>query len=195
MGPTIIARNYAETLLALAQQHGGDPTVDAFAESLDQVVDLLREEPRVREFLETPRVDAESKKQALRATFGGRVPEYFLRFLLIVVEKRRQALLPQIGDEYRALVDTLRNRVRARITLSTPASPELEREIVTTLERKLGRTVVARFETDPDLIAGVVIRVGDQILDGSLERRLAALRRRLLEAPLARPAALNSTQG
>lgn len=195
MGPSIIARNYAETLLALARRHGGVEAVDAYAAALDDVADLVRREPRIREFLETPRVDAEAKKAAVREAFTGRVPEHFLRFLLVLVDKRRQPLLGQIADEYRALVDELENRVRAEITVATAPAPDFQREIVATLERKLGRTVLPEFRVDPSLLGGVMIRVGDQILDGSVRRRLVSLRRRLLEARLPAAPVLNSTQG
>ena len=195
MGPTIIARNYAETLLALAQRHGGAEAVDAYATALDDVADLLRREQRIQKFLETPRVDAEAKKAAVRQAFAGRVPEHFLRFLLILVDKRRQSLLGQIADEYRALVDELENRVRAEITVAAAPAPDFQREIVATLESKLGRTVLPTFRVDPSLLGGVMIRVGDQILDGSVRRRLVSLRRRLLEVRMPGAPVVNSTQG
>lgn len=182
MGPTIIARNYAETLLALARRHGGEETVDEFASAVDQVAEILRREPLVREFLETPRIDTEAKKRALRASFEGRVPDLFLRFLLVVVEKRRQALLRDIAEQYHELVDESRGRVRAQITLARDPDEVLRREIVGTLERRLGREVLASFRVDPSLIGGIVIRVGGQVLDGSLRRRTAGLRRALLNA-------------
>jgi F-type H+-transporting ATPase subunit delta len=184
MGPTIIARNYAETLLSLARRHGDEATVDEFARALDDVVTILDREPRVREFLETPQIDSESKKRALRASFAGRAPDLFVRFLMVVVEKRRQTLLRAIAREYAALVDEARGRVRADITLARAADAELEREVVATLERQLGKTVIPNFQVDPELMGGVVIRVGDQVLDGSIRRRVADLRRRLLRSPL-----------
>lgn len=195
MGPTIIARNYAETLLAVARRHGGEDAVDAYARAIDDVGELLRREPRVRQFLETPRIDAEAKKRAVRSAFAGRVPEHLLRFLLVVVEKRRQGLLPQIADEYHALVDQLRGRVRADVTLAQQPTPELQRELVGTLERKLGKTVVPTFRVDPGLVGGIVVRVGDKILDGSVRSRLAALRRRLVEVRLPESTAVYSTLG
>lgn len=181
MGPTLIARNYAETLLTLAQRHGGDETVDAYGQAIDEVAALLRREPLIRTFLETPRVDADAKKRAITASFQGRVPELFLRFLLVVVEKRRQTLLEEIAEQYHALVDVARGRIRADIAVATEAGPEMQREIVTTLERRFGRTVIPTFRVDPSLIGGVVIRVEGEILDGSFRRRVATMRRRLLE--------------
>ncbi len=189
MGPKIIARNYAETLLALADRHGGEPTVDQFGEAMEAVAELLHNDPRIREFLATPRLDAAAKQQALRAAFDKRVPELFLRFVLIVVEKRRQGLFGQISNEYRTLVDERRGRLRADITLSHEPDEELRREITGSLERRFGKTIVAEFRVDPDLIGGVIIRVGDQILDGSFRRRVSTLRRRLFEARIPQPVA------
>ena len=193
MGPTIIARNYAETLLELALRNGGEATVDGFSAALEGVAELLRTEPRTLRFLQTPAVDLETKKRAVRQAFSGRVPEHFLRFLLILVAKRRQSLLPQIANEYSLLVDRRRDRVRAEITVAREPAAEMRAEIVETLQRKLGKTVVPTFRVDPDLIAGVLVRVGDQIIDGSVRRRLGTLRRRLLEAPLPETPAVNST--
>lgn len=176
------------TLIALAQRHGGDAIIDDYGRALDELTRLLREEPRVREFLETPLVDAARKKDALRKTLDGRAPELFIRFLLVVVDKRRAAHLQGIAAEYRAIVDEMRGRVRADVVLAREADEALRQEIVASLERQLGREVIARFRTDADLIGGVLIRVGDQILDGSVRRRATELRRRLLARELA-PAA------
>lgn len=190
MASSIIAKNYAETLLALAQRHGGDETVDEYGRAIDEVAELLRQEPLVREFLETPRVDLEAKKDALEASFKGRVPELFLRFLTVVVEKRRQTLLEEIAGQYHDLVDELRGRARAQVRVAREADEALKQEIVSSLESRFGRKIVADFEVDPSLIGGVVIRVGDEILDGSLGRRVAGLRHRLLgvRLPAATPA-------
>lgn len=182
MGPTIIARNYAETLITLARRDGGDAAVDAYGGALDEVAQLLRQEPRIREFLATPRVSTEDRKRAIRGTFEGRVPESFLRFLLVVVDKRRQTLLPEIAIEYRDLVDQLRGRVRAHITLARDADARLREEIVAALEKRIGQTVIPSFSTDPTLLGGVLIRVGDQLYDGSLRRRIAGLKRKMMAA-------------
>jgi F-type H+-transporting ATPase subunit delta len=181
---TAIARNYAETLLALAQRNGGDATIDEFSAALDELITLLQDEPRVRMFLETPVVEVSAKKDALRHTFGGRVPELFLRFLMVVVEKRRASHLPEIATQYRGLVDEIRGRVRAQVTLAREPDETLRREIRDSLQRSLDREVLATYQVDEDLIGGVIIRVGDQILDGSVRRRASELRRRLLSAQL-----------
>src|SRR5690606_7703156 len=123
MVQTIIARNYAETLLALPHRRDGDATVEDYGAANGGVADLLHREPLIREFLETPRVDAEAKKNAVTASFKGRIPDVVLRFLLVVLEKRRQGALRQIAEQYQELVDEERGRVRAEIVLAREPDP------------------------------------------------------------------------
>jgi F-type H+-transporting ATPase subunit delta len=188
MGPTIIARNYAETLLALAQRQGGGNLIDEYGTAIQEVAQLLDREPLIRQFLETPRVELEGKKRALQVSFGGRVPDLFLRFLLVVLQNRRQGVLGEIAEQYQALVDEERGRTRAEITLARSADERLRGEIVASLERRLGRQVIPNFAVDPSLGGGIVIKVGGEVLDGSLRRHAAGLRRRLLDVRI--PAAV-----
>ncbi|HET7275910.1 MAG TPA: ATP synthase F1 subunit delta [Longimicrobiaceae bacterium] len=184
MGPTIIARNYAETLFALAHQNGGMTTAEEYADSIAEVAEMLRDEPRLRRFLETPRVPLRAKQAAIREAFGDRSDEGFIRFLLVVLEKRRQSLLKEIASEYQGLMDEAKDRVRAEVFLAQMPDGDLEREIVQSLENGLGKSVIAEFQADPEILGGVVIRVGDQIFDGSLRRHLVAMRRRMVRAEI-----------
>jgi F-type H+-transporting ATPase subunit delta len=181
---SIVARNYAEALLELAKRHGGDVAIDAYGEAIASLAALLREDARVREFLATPRVEVEAKKAVLKRALEGRASEHFVRFVTVVVEKRRAAHLGEIAAAYEALVDEVRGRVRAEVVLAYEADAALRQEITESLERMLRRTVVAEFRADSDLLGGIVIRVGDQVLDGSIRRRAGRLRHRLLSTQL-----------
>jgi F-type H+-transporting ATPase subunit delta len=189
MRPSIVARNYAETLLALAERNGGTPTVEAYLAAADEVAAALTGDARVRAFLETPRVGVEQKQQVLRAAFGGRVPELFLRFLLVVAGKRRQGILPQIAAAYRDLVDARMGRVRADVRIAHEPDAALRDEVRASLERRLGKAVLPTFTVDPALLGGMVVRVEGQVMDGSLRTRARDLRRRLLGVELPETAA------
>lgn len=183
MRAEIIARNYAETLLTLAERQGpGGP--EAFGEALDGLASLLRADARTRQFMETPRVTPEEKKAALRQALDGRAPEMFVRFVMIVADKRRQALLPEIAQAYAELLDERMGRVRVRVDISHAPDAALQAEIGNALADRLGKTVIPTFTVDPDLLGGMVVHVGDQILDGSVRTRAASLRRRMLAAQL-----------
>lgn len=176
-----VARNYAEALFDLARRHEG---VDVFGEGIGLVARLVDENPRVRQFLETPRIDAEDKKDVLRKTFGGRVPPLLLNFLLVVVDKRRQRLLGRIAVEYAALVDDFENRVHVDVTVARPLDDETSAALERRLSAFLGKTAVPHLRVEPAILGGVVVRSGDTIYDGSLRRRLDRMRRQLMAAPL-----------
>jgi len=179
----IVARNYAQTLLELANRNGGQRTVEEFGRAMELLADTVADR-RVREFLSTPRVDAADRKEALRGALEGRVPDLFLRFVMVVVDKRRQALLPDIAHEYRALVDQLAGRVRVQVAVSHPPDEALQEEITRALAKRLGKTVIPTFTVNPELLGGMVARVGDEILDGSIRTGAAQLRRRMIEAAM-----------
>ncbi|CAN5720512.1 ATP synthase F1 subunit delta [soil metagenome] len=184
MRGTAISRNYAETLLTLADRHGGEPTVDDFGRSLAELNRLLDREPRIRKFLETPLIEIEAKTAVVRHALEGRVPDLFLRFVLVVIQKRRAPFLEDIAEQYGELVDQRRGRVRAEVVVAREPDEQLREEIRTSLQRMLGLEVLPSFRVDRGLIGGVVVRVGDQILDGSVRKRASALRRHLLVAKM-----------
>jgi F-type H+-transporting ATPase subunit delta len=117
------------------------------------------------------------------------VPDAFLNFLMVVIGKRRQRILPAMGQEYRSMLDERMGVLHVKVSLAHEADERAEREIATALTRMLGKRVIPQIGVEPALLGGIVVRYGDRILDASLRRRLAHLRARLLEATLPTAAA------
>jgi F-type H+-transporting ATPase subunit delta len=173
---TTIARNYAETLFMLADRHGQH---DAFAAALETLTGAIGADPRVRQFIETPKIDADRKKQVLAGALGGRVPPLFLNFVQVVIDKRRERLFDEIARIYHLLLDEHLGRLHAQVTLARRPDAAAEREIAEELTRALGRRVIPHFRVDAHILGGIVVRYGDHVLDGSVRRRLLTLRNRL----------------
>jgi F-type H+-transporting ATPase subunit delta len=180
----VIARNYADTLLTLAQRNGGAATAMEFQAAADELATLLHTEPRIRAFLSAPAISMDAKKAAIRGALGGRVPELFLRFVLVVVDKRRDNLLREIALAYSERVDEMMGRLRVDVSISHAPDAALQEEIRGSLQTRLGRDVIPTYHVDPELLGGMVLKVGDQIMDGSVRSQAAGLRRRLMEAYL-----------
>ena len=176
--PTI-ARNYAETLLELARRAGD---LRGWGELLEQVSDAVETDRRLRIFLESPRVSGQQKKDIIQKAFGGALPRDFVRFLQALVTHRRQMLIPVIAHEYHDLVDQVEGRVHASVTVARDADEADRKVIATQLSRALGKDVVPHFHVNPAILGGVVVRVGDTVLDGSVRRRLSVLRAGMLGA-------------
>ena len=114
MRAEIIARNYAETLLELARRQGAGARWRSTAPPWRSWPALVADAAGARVPVARPRMHAAERKEALRGALEGRVPELFLRFVMVVVDKRRQPLLAEIAHEYRALVDEQAGRVRVQ---------------------------------------------------------------------------------
>ena len=174
--PTI-ARNYAETLLELAQKAGD---LRGWGEMIERVADGMESDRRVRQFLESPRVSAQRKNEIMQKAFGAQLPRNFVRFLQALVTHRRQMLIPEIARQYGDLVDEVEGRVHASVTIARDPDEADRQLIVTQLSRTLGKDVVPHFHVNPSIIGGVIVRVGDTVLDGSVRRRLATLRSKMI---------------
>jgi len=166
-----VARNYAEALFAAGAK---------FGDLLDSVAGAIQADPRIAAVLESPRVSKVAKSQILERALKGEAPPEFVRFLQAVVRRGRQSLLAEIAQAYQVLLDEKLNRVHAGVTLAEEADARMQKQVVERLTKALGREVRAYFRSDPRIIGGVVVRVGDRIFDGSVRRRLTALQRRML---------------
>jgi F-type H+-transporting ATPase subunit delta len=177
MREATIARNYAETLLELARRAGD---LQAWGQAIDDVAEAMQNDRRLRLFLESPRVSSAQKNKIIGRAFEGQLPPVFVRFLQAVVTHRRQMLLPAIAREYHDLVDQVEGRVHANVTVTAEPNAAERRAISSELSRAYGKEVVPHFTVNPAIIGGVVVRIGDTVLDGSVRRRLATLRSRML---------------
>jgi F-type H+-transporting ATPase subunit delta len=184
-----VARNYADTLFTLAEREGAQ---EEWLVLLGEIGSLYRESPVFRAFLHTPRVPPDEKKQLLRSVLGDRYPEAFVRFLQVVIDKRRQGLLPLMEEAYREILNERTGRVHASVTLPFEADASFRAELERALSAVLDGEVTADFRTDEQIIGGLVVRVKDRVLDGSVRRRLQLMRRALLEEGAARGAASDS---
>ena len=127
MSVSAIAQNYAETLVLLAAREGEE---ERYGELLGEISAVYRDVEDFRRFLDTPGISGDDKRRALREAFSGRAPELFMRFLLVVLGKRRQRWLPAMDAAYRDLLDDRAGRLHATIRLSFEPDEALRTEIM-----------------------------------------------------------------
>ena len=177
MRDSTIARNYAETLLVLA---GKADDLRGWGGMLNDVAKAMMENPALKLFLESPRVSAAQKNTVLGTAFQDRMPRLFVRYLQSLVSHRRQMLIPEIAREYLDLVDAAEGRMHARVTVARETGAEEMSAIAQQLSRMFGKDVIPHLSVDPSIMGGVIVHVGDTVLDGSVKKRLMSLRKRML---------------
>jgi F-type H+-transporting ATPase subunit delta len=177
MNDATIGRNYAETLLVLAKREKQE---EQWGELIESIALVMAEDREFRLFLASPQIAASRKIEILEKALDKRIPHLFLRFLETVILKRRQMVIPEIASEYRALIDEAEDRVHATVIVARePAEPERD-ALARQLSRLLGKRVVPHISLNPAILGGVIVKVGDTVMDGSVRRRLATLRSRML---------------
>lgn len=172
-----VARNYAEALLMLGQRH---EAVVEYGALLEAVAVAVTTEPRLEAILASPRVPKERKKKLLRDALAGRAPAPFVRYLESIVQRGRQGLFHEMAKAYEALLDAHLGRVHAAVLTAHTVDPDLAKEIAASLAKLVGKEVLPHFRTDPRLLGGLVVRIGDRVLDCSVRRRLSQLRYSML---------------
>ena len=181
MRDTAVCRNYAETLLAVAEK---ERQVERYGELLDTVAGVLVADPALRGVFMSPRVPKQTKQRLIEQGLEKVAPKPFVRFLQLVVQRGRQYLLEDIAAEYEELVDQHLNRLHAVVATARPVDERLAAAIRKRLSEVFAKDVLPHFRADPGLLGGIVVRVGDLVFDGSLRRKLKLLQHRMLHAPL-----------
>jgi F-type H+-transporting ATPase subunit delta len=172
-----IARNYAEALLVLATRA---KDLRGWGALLGGIAEAMQRDQKLRAFLETPRVDAPTKNKVLRKALTDRAPAKFVRFVESVVSHRRQMLLPEIAQEYMDLVDAAENRMHANVTVAKEVDEKMKKLIADRLSKIFDKTVVPHMIVDERILGGLVVRVGDTVMDGSIRRKLGTLKQKML---------------
>lgn len=176
MRDVTIAQNYAEALFELAKRakdlHGWETLIGGMA-------DAMGRDRTLRLFLESPRIAAVDKNKVLADAFKD-APAHFVRFLQTLVRNRRQMLIPEISAAYMDLVDQVEGRVHAMVKVAREASDADRDAIAAQLSRVFGKQVVPHLSVHPEILGGVVVRIGDAVMDGSMRKRLGLLKASLV---------------
>lgn len=172
-----VARRYAQALYEIGEATN---SLEVLEKELKEVVETIEGSRELQKVLYHPQVLPSEKKKILKAIFGAEYSAEAMKFLGLLVEKRRENYIVGIAAEFVALVNKARNTAAASITSAVELSEENKQELLKVLAKLSGKEVSPTFEVDPSLIGGVVVRVGDKVIDGSIKTRLATLKSRLM---------------
>jgi F-type H+-transporting ATPase subunit delta len=176
---TAVAHKYVRALFDSAREEG---TLDRVAGDMDALGRLETEDAAFLGFLVSPEVPTERKMEFLEAVFAPRLSGLAVDFLRLLVDKARIDLLPEMCREFAGLYEEHQGIQRARIETAVPLTGDQEARLKAELDRLTGKQVVLEKRVDRELLGGVVVHLGNTIIDRSLRHGIKRMRETLLRA-------------
>jgi F-type H+-transporting ATPase subunit delta len=174
------ARRYAEAAFEVAMRDG---TLEQWRSELELAAGVAGDE-RALALLANPAIPAERRAEALEGMLGGRVSDPVLNLIRLLLRRGRIEQLPRVAAEYRRLDDERQGITSATAISATELTPDEIRELTSRLEQSTGGRIALDVQVDPSLLGGLVVRVGDRLIDGSVRGRLERLRNQLISGAL-----------
>ncbi len=174
MKQIILARRYAKALFAVGKEEG---KLEEYNDALQGVAELYGSDAELADALTNPLYPLDVREKVMEgivASMG--VEKIMANFLNLLVEKKRAGILPEIAEEFQAMVDEEKNVSHGSVVSAVELSAELQANVQATLEKLTGKTVELTTSIDPSIIGGIVAKVGDLELDGSIRTQLASLK-------------------
>jgi F-type H+-transporting ATPase subunit delta len=170
-----LANVYARSLFELATDAGGTDKVLEIADELEQVCALTASNQEIGLFFSSPIIDKVKRGEALSAIFTNKVTDLTLRFLLVLNNKGRLDRLRQIEVAYAQLVQEALGRVEVNVFTPRAIDDASLKTIKRNVQEMLGKEPVLHTNVDPSMLGGVKLRIGDQLIDGSVATKLRRL--------------------
>ena len=172
------ARRYAQALFDIAIER---QELDKWQSELTKIA-VLGEDPATAALLENPKLRFEDKKKLLAGVLTDVSPQA-LNLVYLLVTKGNLSIVEDIADDYQEMLDKYRGIERADVFTAVPLDDEDKRKLEARLGVIVDKKVIIKQEVDPDLIGGIVARMGGKLLDGSVRSRLAALKSEIEKIP------------
>lgn len=173
-----LADVYARSLFQVAQEHD---SLDEIHEQLDQFADAVSENRDLQVFLFSPHFSAQEKKESLGKLLEG-ADDNFYRFLELLAERNRMPVIFRIRRAFDDMWAEERRRLEVEVTSAIELDEDTVKTIGERIEEQTGRDVQLEARVDPDVLGGIVLRVGNMVLDASVRARLERLRRQVTSA-------------
>ncbi|MFN3135651.1 MAG: ATP synthase F1 subunit delta [Candidatus Kryptonium sp.] len=174
-----VAKRYAKALIEIAEEL---KKLDRITQDVQLIDSMIRSSRDLQLFLKSPIIKEDKKREIIQEIFvDSRVDPIILKFILLLVEKKREDLLHDIVKVYQELYDEKVGAVTAEIVtvveLNSTEKNDVEKKV---LELTRAKKVKAIYKVDPSIIGGIIIRIGDTVYDASIKRRIQLLREQLI---------------
>ncbi|WP_434303530.1 F0F1 ATP synthase subunit delta [Clostridium botulinum] len=171
-------RRYALALYEIAEQNN---KVDEYLKDLKDVVNVITNNEDILNVLKHPEISTSRKKDIFTEIFKDKVDDEILSFLLVLIDKDRILYLKEKLKEMEKIYLEKNNMILANVKTVIPLLKEEKEELIKKLENRYNKTIILEEELDKNILGGVYVRVGDDVLDGTLSTKLKDIKKMMLK--------------
>lgn len=176
-----VAKRYAEALFSIARE---EDNIDKYQEDFKKVIDTIEQIDGFGQYLADFLIPAAEKKSLISKVFAHELSVNMLNFIFVIINKKREAYLELIYEVFVELADESRNIKKAELYTAKEVSSHDLAALAENLSQATGKTIHLQQKIEPDLIAGIKIRIGDKIIDATVKKRLQILSENLKYAKI-----------
>jgi len=178
-----VAKKYSQALFELAVEEG---KVVYFNKKLAEFWNIIDKNEELKDILYHPRVKPKDKKKILKKVFGEELPQTLYNFLFLLIDKRREHFFASILKKYKEMVNEDENIIEIEVISAIPLQEEYREKLKNKLNDLLDYEIILRTKEDPEIIGGLILRVGDYIIDGSIENELNSINEKIMSIPVSK---------
>lgn len=173
-----IARRYASAFFSLAQERNA---LDQFEVEMQTVVDTIAANADLKAVIDDQLMAADVKKGIIEEVFAGQISSVTIDFIKVIMDKRRENYLTDMNASFVNLANAARNIQDAEVTAAHPLTEDEVTGLQAQLAKLTGKTIRIKTTVKPEIVGGIIVRIGDQVIDGSVTRRLEILKETLTQ--------------
>jgi len=168
-----VARRYAEALFIIAQQEN---KIDEYQGELQKFVAIFNETPYLKEYLSHLLIPAIDKKKVILENYASEMSQVVVNFIQLLIDKRREGYIGVIMEEYVEMAEVSRGVRTAELFSAQEVDEAVMTALIDKLSKATGKTIRLKVSVDPSLIGGIKLKVGDQVIDGTVAKKLQLLK-------------------
>ena len=174
----LVAKTYSDALFEVGVENN---SLEALLEEFSFIEKTFIEYPDFLELFRTPRISIDERKETIQSIYGGKISPEMMNFLKIILDKRRASEIFDIKNEFQVAVHRHNNILEATVISAVAISEEQSEKIKKSLKVVTGNEILIKNKVDETLIGGVVIYIGDKVIDGSVKKKLSDLKEELAQ--------------
>lgn len=178
-----IARKYSQALFSLASEQD---KIVPFRDQINEVWNVINNHEDLHDAFFHPRILPADKKKIITRIFGEEMPDTILNFLYLLIDKRREYYLGAIINKFKEMVNEAENIIEVEVISAIPLSDKLKKKLQEKLAGLIDCEIIFTHREEPEIIGGLILKIGDYIIDGSIKNRINALNDKIREIPVSK---------